>query len=306
LEIRLVDLHGTFIATRDSAFERDANRDTMLSHLRVALPIAVSPGVELYSRELRKRALQKRSRRCLKLNRDFSARRFGTWKWHVRTADITPRIAKILEDPDGFLKLGRSLKQGRSSTVAASDGFVLKRYNFKKPLNAVKDFFRGSRGRRGFQKAYHLELCGLATPRVLAAADHRVAGLPTRSYLLMKEVPEAMDAGKWEGNPRHAARAIGTLLARLHDEGFTHRDLKETNILFDAAGQPQVIDLDGLNFVSTVMEDESRADLQRLARGLAPLGRLTRPNVIAFLLSYCRQRELPKLRPRQMFPRAVR
>jgi tRNA A-37 threonylcarbamoyl transferase component Bud32 len=278
----------------------------MLAHLRMSLPIDVPEDVERFSRELRKRALRRRARRCLKVNRDFSVRRFGAWKWNVRTANLSASLERILEDPDGFLARARPLKRGRSSTLAAAAGLVLKRYNFKKPLNALKDLLRGSRGRRGFQKAYHLELCGVATPRVLATADYRVWGLPTRSYVLMDEVPEAVDAGNWSEDPRRAGRSIGGLLARLHDEGFTHRDLKETNILFDAAGVPCVIDLDGLRFVSTVMEDEAREDLQRLARGLAPLGRLTRPFVIAFLLTYCRQRAMPKLRPRQLFPHALR
>jgi tRNA A-37 threonylcarbamoyl transferase component Bud32 len=283
-----------------------AHRNTMLAHLRMSLPIEVPDGVERFSRELRKGALRRRARRCLKTNRDFSVRRFGAWRWNVRTAEKAALIESILGDPDGFLARARPLKQGRSSTLGTADGLVLKRYNFKKPLNALKDLFRGSRGRLGFQKAYHLELCGVTTPRVLATADHRVWGLPTRSYVLMDEVPEAVDAGNWSQDSRPAGRAIGRLLARLHDEGFTHRDLKETNILLNAAGVPYIIDLDGLRFVSTVMADQAREDLQRLARGLAPLGRLTRPNVIAFLLAYCRERELPKLRPRQLFPRAPR
>jgi serine/threonine protein kinase len=93
------------------------------------------------------------------------------------------------------------------------------------------------------------------------------------------------------------------LLARLHDEGFTHRDLKETNLLFDAAGVPHLIDLDGVRFVSVVTESEARTDLERLARGLAPLGKLTRANTLTFLLAYCRQR---KRRARQLFPRDAR
>jgi tRNA A-37 threonylcarbamoyl transferase component Bud32 len=116
----------------------------------------------------------------------------------------------------------------------------------------------------------------------------------------MTEVADAIDAGRWTGETRVAARALGTLLARLHDEGFTHRDLKETNILFDRSGAPHLIDLDGLKFVSTVSNSEARDNLQRLAQGLLPLGKMTRSNVLVFLLAYCRQRHL---RPRRLFPR---
>lgn len=184
--------------------------------------------------------------------------------------------------------------------MAAGLGVVLKRYNFKKPLNLLKDVWRGSRGRRGFRKGYHLEICGLATARVLATADVRVLGLPTRSYVLMEEIPNAVDAGAWRGEPRAAGRALGQLLARLHEEGFTHRDLKETNLLFASNGVPHIINLDGLGFVSEVSLAEARTNLVRLAEGLASAGQLSRAGVLAFLLAYGRAR---KLRPRQLFPR---
>jgi tRNA A-37 threonylcarbamoyl transferase component Bud32 len=299
IEVRLVDLHGTFLVTDNSTFEREANRDLMLALLRVSVPIPVSQNVEWFSRELRKRALRKRSARCLKVNRDFSRKRFGTWKWHVRTAAVTADVEKLLCNPDAFIENARPLKAGRSSTVAAANGLVLKRYNFKKPLNLVKDLFRGSRGQRGFRKAYHLEICGIATPRVIATTDRRVCGLPARSYVLMEEVPHAIDAGKWQGDGRRAARALGDLLGRLHDEGFTHRDLKETNVLFDAAGTPHLIDLDGLKFPFSFEAEEAASNLRRLAGGLSAAGKLTRPNVLAFLLAYCRKRRLP---PSELFP----
>src|SRR6185436_5321827 len=117
------------------------------------------------------RALKRRSIRCLRTNREFSVRRFGRWRWHVRTAAVNPEVERILSAPDEFIANAHALKQGRSSTVAAAHGLVLKRYNFKKPLNLLKDFFRASRGRRSYRKAYHLELCGVPTARVIATTD---------------------------------------------------------------------------------------------------------------------------------------
>jgi tRNA A-37 threonylcarbamoyl transferase component Bud32 len=301
-EIRLVDLHGTRVLDDTFGPERQRAGERMLALLRMSLPIPVPAHVDLLARLLRKEALQKRARRCLKVNRDFSVQSSAGRRWHVRSAAL-PAIVDAMAEPDAFLERARPLKHGRSSTVAVADGIVIKRYNFKKPLNALKDFFRGSRARRGFVKGYHLELCGIATAAVLAGGDHRVLGLPVRSYLLMEEVRGATDAAQWAGDLRAAAHALGVLLAKLHDEGFVHRDLKETNILFDSAGVPHLIDLDGLKFAFDVAASDAAANLERFAAGMARHGRLSRANVIVFLLSYCRRR---RVRPRQLFPSRVR
>jgi len=295
-EMRLVDLHG--IEVKDTP--QVADRDLMLAVARMALEIPVLPEVAQLSLALRKDALRHRSKRCLKAKRDFGPRSFGAWKWNVRLSALTPEMEKILKEPDQFIESGRSLKRGRSSTVAAGQGIVLKRYNFKKPLNLVKDLWRGSRGRRGFRKGYHLELAGIGTARVLATTDHRICGLVTRSFILMEEIAGSVDAGSWKGDSRRAARLLGDLIGRLHREGFTHRDLKETNLLLNAAGVPHLIDLDGLEFVSGVSDGEASADLRRLAAGLRATGKLSRASLLAFLLAYCRAR---RINPRRIFPR---
>lgn len=298
-EMRLVDLHGILVRETPVA----ADRDAMLAVVRMSLPIPVPPQVRSLSLAQRKQLLHKRSARCLRTNRDFAVRRWGGLKWNVRRAALTPAVEEMLRAPGSFVDRAQTLKRGRSSSVVVAQGLVLKRYNFKKPLNLLKDLFRGSRGRRGFRKAHHLELCGLATPSVVATADHRVCGFPARSYVLMREVPNAIDAGQWTGDPREASRRLGRLLAHLHNDGFTHRDLKETNILFDTEGRPHLIDLDGLEFVFNVPAEAAAANLNRLAEGLSAAGKLNRITLRSFLLCYCRQR---RLRPRALYPRPRR
>lgn len=294
-EIRLIDLYGARIATTEPA---EQIRETLLAQLGITLPLPVGQEAAHRAHELRKMKLAQRARRCLKTNRDFKRQRFGKFSWQVRKAALTPEVEAALRDPDAFLARARVLKAGRSSTVGAADGLVLKRHNFKKPLNVLKDLVRGSRGRRDFLKGYHLELCGLATARVLATADHRVLGLSPRSFVLMEEIPRATNAAQAE---KAGLVGMARLIARLHAEGFTHRDLKETNILFTADAAPQLIDLDGLNFVNVVTPSEAAANLRRLAQGLAAAGKLTRRPVIACLLAYCRAR---KIFPRELFPRS--
>jgi tRNA A-37 threonylcarbamoyl transferase component Bud32 len=290
-ELRLIDLHGAEVSARPAA----ELRATMLEKLAALLPVRVELEVQQRAERWRREAFAQRSARCLKNNRDFGSRRFGRWNWHVRRAALNLAVEAALNDPDGFLRAARALKKGRSATVGARDGLVLKRYNFKKPLNALKDLFRGSKAERSFQKAYHLDLCGIPTARVEACLTVRTLGFPTRSYLLMQEVNGAVDAGRWQGD----AQVLAALLARLHAEGFTHRDLKETNILFDGSGQPWLIDLDGLDYIGEVGPEQAAPNLRRLAIGLGQAGRLTTRNVVRFLLFYCRR---TGFRPRELFP----
>lgn len=288
-ELRLVDLHGTILKPRLSPRERAEN----LAFLRVFLPIPVAPEISALSVHRRREYFASRSRRCLRSNREFAPRRFGGLTWHVRLPFLNPTIEAILRDPDGFLATRATiLKPGRSATVGCAEGVVLKRYNLRKPENLLKDLVRPSKARRAYRKAYHLELVGVPTARPLAVANRWRFGLVARSYLLMEEIPGARHLGHWQGDGHHAARQVADLLAQLHNEGFHHRDLKETNLVFDAAGRAVLLDLEGLAFLGVVPPRRAAADLARLARAARKLTQFSRAHWQTFLRRYCRGRGL--------------
>jgi tRNA A-37 threonylcarbamoyl transferase component Bud32 len=274
--------------------------------LRVFLPVPVSPEIEVQSRELRKRLLHERSRRCLRNNRDFARQRHGGLKWQVRLDWLNDVTRRVLTAPDEFLaSQATPLKTGQSSTVGKADGLVLKRFNLRKAGNVFKDLFRASKARRAFRKAYHLELAGIPTARSIATADRRFGGLLARSYLLMEEIPGAVDLTRYfraGGLPElQLIRAAAQLIARLHEEGFSHRDLKESNLVLGGNGQLYLIDLDGMTFLKNVSNERAAADLERLARGVAKFPIITKCERFIFLRSYCRRRKLrgvPRLEPR--------
>jgi tRNA A-37 threonylcarbamoyl transferase component Bud32 len=216
----------------------------------------------------------------------------GNLPWHVRRPLVHAQSEAIMNAPDEFLTRARVLKPSRSSAVSAQDGLVLKRYNFRKWRNLLKDLFRGSKARRCFFRAIHLELAGIPTARVLAFAEQRHGGVPLRSYLLMEEIPSASTLFDWKGDKQHALQSLARLLARLHDAGFTHRDLKEGNILVNGRGEPFLVDLDGLHYVRRVKDDCAAADLARLAEAAVGQPRLTRSDFARFLRAYCRTRRL--------------
>jgi tRNA A-37 threonylcarbamoyl transferase component Bud32 len=214
----------------------------------------------------------------------------GGLVWQVRRPLLTGTVEAILTAPDEFLKRAKVLKPSRSSAVSAQDGLVLKRYNLRKWRNLFKDLFRGSKARRCFFRALHLELAGIPTARVLAFAEQRCCGIPTRSYLLMEEIPQATSLFGWQGDKQQALQSLARLLARLHDAGFTHRDLKEGNILLNGAGEPFLVDLDGVRYVRKVEHAWAAADLARLAASASAERRVTRTDFARFLDAYGRMR----------------
>jgi len=295
-ELRLVDLDGTRIFPRLTAMQRQEN----LVFLAAFLPVPIPRELGEESRELRKRMVARRAWRCLRNNREFALQPHGTLKWQVRLPLVTDAARRVLNDPDGFLKTRATiLKPGRTSTVGKADGLVLKRFNFRKVENLLKDLFRRSRARRAFLKAYHLELAGVPTARCVAVSSRRACGVLLRSYLLMEEIVGAVDLGthlRTNGKPSLAlAVQAGRLIARLHDQGFSHRDLKESNLLVAADGRIYLLDLDSLYFVDQVSEWRGATDLARLARGVEKYPALKARHRIVFLLAYCHARGLKRV-----------
>lgn len=252
---------------------------------------------ELFPRraeEIRRRRYWERSWRCLRTNQEFRRLRAGGLRWHVRLPFLNEHLQRVLDGPDRFLASEANiLRPGITATTGAAHGLVLKRFNFRKPLNLLKDLFRPSRARRAYRQAYHLELLGLPTPRPIAVAQR----IPLRSYLVVEEVPGAVHLGQIQPD-RQVIHRLAELIARLHNEGFSHRDLKETNILVDDRRRPWLIDLDGVKFLDVVPGQRAARDLARLARAAAKLRGVTRADREAFLRVYCRARGQ---RPRQLF-----
>lgn len=294
LEFRLVDLHGIRIVPALSPAEREHN----LAVLRMTFVFPVSPAVEALSHRLRRSLWRARSHRSLRRNRDFAQEEAGGLAWQIRVQLLNLAGREVMAGPDRFLERAQVLKAGRTSTVGRGGGLVLKRFNLRKPENLFKDLFRPSRARRAFQAAYHLELAGIPTARPVAMASRRKAGFLLRSYLLMEEIAEAADLGKvlQAGPPdRKLIREAAELVARLHETGFSHRDLKEGNLVRAGNGRLYLLDLDGLSFHEEVAEARAAADLHRLALATAKYACLKPQHRTLFLLVYCRTRNLRRV-----------
>jgi tRNA A-37 threonylcarbamoyl transferase component Bud32 len=140
-----------------------------------------------------------------------------------------------------------------------------------------------------------LEQAGVPTPRMLAVAEVRKFRWPLAAYLISDEVPNAQTLAGWaRGGCREARRVterLATAIARMHERGFIHRDLKATNVLLDDDLDPRLIDMDGVRFVRKVSMRQVARDFAVLARVVNKRPQLSRA-ALRFLVCYCRERGL--------------
>ncbi len=283
-ELRLADLKGVRIEKKP-----DSGKQLMdLAYLNIHFPMPLPEKLLELSDRVRRKKMAIRCGRCLKNNREFEPQSHGDSRWQVRKPMMNDELAQVLAAPDSALTGESLLKAGHSSTVGQSARWVVKRYNFKKPLNLIKDLFRVSKAKRAFQLGYHLELVGVATPRVIAVMEDRPLGIALRSYLVMEKIAGATDLAAVDRDGGHLAKRLVKLIGRMHAEGFTHRDLKASNVLVDPEGKPWLIDLDGLSYTGRVSIRVAVSNLKRLERGLRGKPIFTVSNRMLFLRHYCR------------------
>ncbi|MBI4583568.1 MAG: Hpt domain-containing protein [Planctomycetes bacterium] len=217
----------------------------------------------------------------------------GGLTWWVRENFLKDSLLRVLADPLRYLNdSSERIKSGRSTTLARAGGVIIKRYNSRGWIRLLKNSLQASRARRAFYRGMLLEKAGIRTARPIGFASRRMLGLLRCSYLLMEEIAGAENLSTWKGGRRQAVERIACLIGRLHEHGFSHRDLKQTNILFDPAGNPHLIDMEGLRFRKRLTIPRAARDLSRLFRAASQIPQLTRADKLRFLKCYCRCRGL--------------
>lgn len=214
------------------------------------------------------------------------------WTVHAMAASDYPELDAILADPEKDI---RSRRQGlfrNKSDFAYHDRLVVKRYNARKPSDALLDLFRPSKATFAFRKARLLEEAGLPVARALAAAYAPWRGPVRPSYLVMERVCDAgtyrpfFEAGGDEGH----ARTLGRMIGRLHACGLRHRDLRCENLLEDGRGRLWFIDMEGIRVQLLPRPGRILRDLRALHRNFARFQVRPRPGVLAtFWRAYLRE-----------------
>jgi hypothetical protein len=222
--------------------------------------------------------------------------------WSVHPQFPPDPIRPLLEQPEEHLaaasfyyKETELITLGRLGPFSPNGPhLLLRRLNYGRLSHRLRDWFRPSRAQRAFRWGLALEAAEVRTPRVVAASEDRHWRMPLRAFLLTEEVPGARNLTEYLEQPGSGlvgfADRLGAVIGRLHQAGFSHRDLTGSNILVDREEQPWVIDLDGVRRLLPVGLHRAARDLSRLSPWVGKHSDLLPCNEGRFLKAYCRAR----------------
>lgn len=235
-----------------------------------------------------------RDDRYLGTNRQFRRVKGRGVRGHA-VRDLSDELVRTwLADPDAVFRSPGAvvLKDSPSSTVVLAGGVLWKRFNVKRPTDAVKNRFRRSEALRSWVFGHGLLDRHLPTARPLFVAHRHRFGLPHTGYVAFEVVPEAVELPDWVGSAgfdelRRLAGPLGRLVRTLHDRGVSHRDLKAPNVLLSGPDRrPVLIDLVGLSVHRDVPDRLRRRDLARLNAGFVHSPRVSHTLRLRVLRAY--------------------
>jgi len=219
-------------------------------------------------------------------------------------ADDTDEIAK---NSKSSLVVRRTLRLGEVEV----DVFI-KRHRRKYWWKLLVDCFRPSRAVRAFRLGHALLTRHIPTALPLVALERRVGPFLTDSILITETVrwirldqflpiylgAEPMTDPKLTADQRHQLAQevlwqMGRVLQRLHDNRFSHRDLKASNMFvrWKPGYSPDIvlIDLDGLRTVRRLTMRQRFQGLMRLNVSLLKCPAVSHAGQLRMLLGYLRR-----------------
>jgi len=176
--------------------------------------------------------------------------RFTRLTSHYDARYASDTLERILRDPDATLADIKPIKDDGTTTVWGITidlhRCIIKRYNRKTPAHGIRRFFQRSRAKNCWLQAQALANIGVAVAPPIAWVQKKTLGLKCDSWLISERVDgddchTTFENRKQEGSLL-MANIVNTLV-KLWRAGYSHGDLKATNILI-ANGNPVLIDLD--------------------------------------------------------------
>lgn len=161
--------------------------------------------------------------------------------------------------PSIFTQEGTYIYKGRNELkVFEEEGYQLVVKSYKRPniLNKlIYSFIRSSKAERAYYNALKFIEAGIGTPKPVGFIVQRKGLLISNSYLvtLRSDCPSSFKDFRTRSFDREEAilEAIAKTTARIHNQGFLHKDYSSGNILFDESKDVipvEIIDLNRMRF----------------------------------------------------------
>ncbi|OGV40065.1 MAG: hypothetical protein A2020_13785 [Lentisphaerae bacterium GWF2_45_14] len=162
----------------------------------------------------------------------------------LRKKYSAPELLRVLNNPSAFLSRVSPVLKDSSTTFAGLirlDGhdFFLKKYNNKGFCHSLRYLFRIPRPLKAFRNSCLFNSCEIPVPEAAAVLCRWKAGLLQDGYLISEFYGDSiptLDFHKILHNDSTSfirnefAATVGSYLARLHENGIAHGDLKMSNI----------------------------------------------------------------------------
>lgn len=226
------------------------------------------------------------------------------WKAWLRSPEEWIRGNRrdyVLKDSPSALVYRTRLETGEGKGIDV----ICKRSLPRSLLKRALLLFRPSRPMRTWLLANALLNRQIPTARPLAVAERRILGRPVDAFLITEYIEHSHDLDtlltvhlREMGEAaacrfkRQITEALVFVLRRLHERGFTHRDLKASNVMVqwnpsaDTAPRVLLVDLDGVRHVRRPAEQAVVRALARLSVSLEHCWRVTWTDRLRFLKRY--------------------
>ncbi len=203
----------------------------------------------------REKWIRKYLRKCLRSSTRNCRQYLGPYRM-VFDRDFASEtdMAELAGRLDALMSAGHVIKDANTCSVSRTNfngrDIVVKRYNDKGALYALRNTLKGSRARKSWLFGHRLSVLSIPTPQPLAFIEYRKALLLRKSYIITgyvhgKRFSEIVRDADDTGCLIEVTHSIEQMLEAMGRFNITHGDLKHPNILISEEG-PVITDLDAM------------------------------------------------------------